>query len=233
MNTHSIITTTVVIIFCITGVFVIAGFRPNSPPTLALIMKVIPDVTKKTSASDWGAAGKSDQLVAGDQVRTGKHALAVLKFLDRSIVRVREQSQITIGSEAATMPIKVVQLGSGAVGFDIKKQIDQQFRFTSPTSVASIRGTKGKWSGGLGNDTLVVTEGLVNLKNQPSDKNIDVPAGYIGFSGQDGSLSSRLATAQELADATSAATTGGSPNELNLEMRDSNGNKKDLKIKFR
>ncbi len=224
--------TTFTLAICLIFVGTIVGFRPMPTPTLALIMKVIPDVTKKTGTSDWNAAEKSDQLAAGDQVRTGKSALAVLKFLDKSIVRMREQSQVTIGSDAAGQLTKVVQLGGGAVGFDIKKQTNERFRFTSPTSVASIRGTKGKWSGGLGNDTLVVSEGLVNLKNNPSNKDIDVPAGYIGFSGQDGSLSSRAATAQELSDATNAAT-GGSPSELKLEMRDSKGNKKELKIKFK
>lgn len=224
--------TTLIIVLCLAIAAIALGFRPNPTVTLALIMKVIPDVSKRIGSSDWSAAGKSDQLAAGDQVKTGKSALAVLKFLDKSIVRLREQSQVTIGSDAAGKFTKVVQLNGGAVGFDIKKQTNEQFRFTSPTSVASIRGTKGKWSGGQGNDTLVVTEGLVNLKNDVSKKEIDVPAGYIGFSGQDGSLSSRPATPQELADADNAAT-GGSPNELNLEMRDSNGNKKDLKIKFK
>ena len=215
-------------LFCIT----IVGFRPYPTPTLALIMKVIPDVMKKGTTSQWNTAIKSDQLSAGDQLKTGKNALAVLKFLDKSIVRVRELSEITIGSDAVGKLTKLVQLNGGTVGFDVKKQTNEQFRFTSPTSVASIRGTKGKWCGGRGNDTLVVNEGLVNLKNQTSNKDIDVLAGYIGFSGQDGTLSSRPATSQELADAENAFT-AESQNELKLEMRDSNGNKKEMKIKYK
>ena len=54
----------------------------------------------------------------------------------------------------------------------------------------------------------------------------------IGFSNDDGSVSSRKATAQELADANRTAN-GGADNELKLELRDGQGNKKDLKLRFK
>jgi hypothetical protein len=209
------------------------GLRPTAIP-VALIMKVIPDVTRKSVSVDWIAAKKSESLTSGDSVRTGKKALAVIKFMDNSIVRVREQSEVTINGEKTDGKYtKTVDMNNGSFGFEVKKQKkDEQFRLTSPTSVASIRGTKGKLSRGHGNDTLVVTEGLVNLKNKFSNKEIDVAAGFIGFSNEDGSLSMREATNQELSDASSAAT-GGSTNELNLKMKDTKGNTKDLKIKFK
>ncbi len=67
--------------------------------------------------------------------------------------------------------------------------------------------------------------------NNFSKNNVDVPAGYIGFSRSDGFVSSRKATGQELADADNAATSN-TVNELNLELKDSKGNKKELKLKF-
>ena len=48
---------------------------------------------------------------------------------------------------------------------------------------------------------------------------MDVHEGEIGISNQDGVITSRKATPQELADAASAAT-GGTDNELKLELRD-------------
>lgn len=209
------------------------GLKPPPPPALALITKVIPEVSRKSAAADWTKAGKGELLVSGDQVRTGTRSLAIIKFLDNSIVRVRELSELTVTGEAGPGKFtKSLRLVGGALGFEIKKQVDEQFRLTSPTSVASIRGTKGKWSGGQGNDTLVVIEGLVNLKNSSSGNETDVAGGFIGFSSQDGSVSSRRATEQELADAANAAGTG-SANELNLELRDSHGKKKELKLKYR
>ena len=209
-----------------------AGMRPASTP-MALVMKAIPEVQKQFSGSDWSPAVKSDQLSGGDKLRTGDKGLAILKFLDKSIVRVRERSEVTLLSGQGGAPLtKIIDLRQAVIGFDIRKQVNEQFRFTSPTSVASIRGTRGKLTDHERNDTLVVIEGLVNLKNQVSNNDKDIPAGYIGFSGADGSLSSRPATPAELADASNAAL-GGGENELNLEMKDSKGNKKSLKIKYK
>lgn len=216
------------------AVFILAtGFR-QSTGSMALVFKIVQDVTKKTSTADWTKALKGENLASGDQVKTGTRSLAIVKFLDNSILRVREQSVLTVSGEGSRgAQVKTIQLEAGAFGFDVKKQRqNEQFRLTSPTSVASIRGTKGKWCGGTGKDTLVVGEGLVNLKNMVSNKDLDVPAGFIGFSNDDGSLSSRRATTEELADANTAAT-GGSQNELNLELKDAKGNRKELKLRYR
>jgi hypothetical protein len=193
------------------------GFRPANT-TLALITKVIKDVTHKAEDTDWGRAAKGNPLRAGDHLRTGVQSLAIVKFNDRSIVRVREKSEIAMSADPDGQGvIKTVQLSKGAYGFDIRKQVNDKF---------------GKWSGGEGFDTLVVNEGLVNLANEVSRADIDVPAGYIAFSNQDGSLTSRQATPEELAEALAMAT-GGTPRELELKLRNGQGEEKDLKIKFK
>ena len=218
---------------CISGVILLGIGSRFSSPTIALITKIIPEVSKKSVSTDWGRAAKGQMLISGDQVRTEKGSLAIIKFLDNSIVRVRELAELTINGEVDGGKFtKSVRLTGGALGFEVRKQTDERFRLTSPTSVASIRGTKGKWSGGHGNDTLIVVEGLVNLKNVNSNNEVDVAAGNIGFSNEDGSVTSRPATAQELADADNAAGTGSS-NELKLEFRDSQGNKKQLKLRYK
>ncbi len=202
--------------------------------TLALITKVIREVSLRNETSDWDTAEKGDFLKTGDRVKTGQQSLAILKFNDRSIVRVREKSEIAMTTETdGRGSVKSLNSAEGSFGFDIQKQqTDEKFRFTSPTSVASIRGTMGTWSSGNGNDTLVLPAGLVNLGNNISDRDIDVPAGYIAFSNADGSLTMRPATEEELAAARRAAT-GGTPRELDLKLRNGNGNEKDLKIKYR
>jgi hypothetical protein len=65
-----------------------------------------------------------------------------------------------------------------------------------------------------------------------SNRDVDVSAGELGVSNQDGSISAREATPQELADANKLAT-GGSTNELKLELKDSQGNKKELKLRYK
>jgi len=231
MTRQHVRTTAVLLAAC--AVFMLAtGFRQNAG-SMALVFKIVQDVTKKTSTADWTKALKGENLASGDQVKTGTRSLAIVKFLDNSILRVREQSVLTVSGEGYRgSQVKTIQLNGGGFGFDVKKQRqNEQFRLTSPTSVASIRGTQGKWCGGEGRDTLIVGEGLVNLKNTVSNRDLDVPAGYVGFSNEDGSLSSRRATAEELADANAAAT-GGSQHELNLELKDGKGNRKEMKLKY-
>src|SRR5258708_4130637 len=181
-----------VLILSLAGIVLLGIGSRFSSPTIALITKIIPEVSKKSVSTDWGKAAKGETLVSGDQVRTEKNSLAIIKFLDNSIVRVREFSELSINGEVNGGKFtKSVRLSGGGLGFEIRKQTDEQFRLTSPTSVASIRGTKGKWSGGHGNDTLIVVEGLVNLKNINSNREVDVGAGDIGISNEDGSVTSR------------------------------------------
>src|SRR5437870_3436717 len=143
-------------ILAITG----TGYR-DERGTLAMVFKAVQDVTKKIPPADeWIKTAKGENLTSGDQVKTGRQSLAIVKFLDNSILRVREQSILTLSSEGTRgAEIKTIELTGGAFGFEVKKQRqNEQFRLTSPTSVASIRGTKGKWSGGTGEDTLIVAE---------------------------------------------------------------------------
>mgnify|MGYP001165936476 FL=1 len=231
-NRHSYILKSLILILLTSPLlsnFVIAADNID----LAVIQKIIKDVKKKSSQNDYAPASTGDVLFVGDQVQTGKGSLALIKFKDKSIVRLREQSVLTMnGVGKQNSFIKENHLTQGSLEFEVQKQKAELFRLTSPTSVASIRGTKGKWSGGQGHDTLVVTEGRVNLKNKISGNETDVDAGSIGFSNEDGSVYSRIATEEELADAISAAS-NAKINELKLEMQDSKGNKKELKLRYK
>lgn len=219
--------------FLLAAFIAAASMTSAQASNVAIITKTIQDVKKQAGEGEWVKAGKGLPLNSGERVRTGSRSLAVVKFIDNSIVRVRELSELTLVTESSGSGVlRNVGLIKGGYGFEVKKQQNDQFRLTSPTSVASIRGTKGKFSGGMGSDTLIVTEGLVNLRNIATGQEVDVAEGEIGFSNQDGTITSRRATPQELADAASAAT-GGSENELKLELRDRQGNKKELKLKYK
>jgi hypothetical protein len=214
--------------------FAISTDYSQTNSTVAVLTKTIQDVTRKSEGtSEWMKAKKGDPLVSGDFVRTGEKSFAIVKFTDNSMLRVREQSEVQIkGGIEGNAFSKEINIQRGGFGFDIKKQQNERFIFTSPTSVASIRGTKGKMSSGPTGDTLTVTEGAVNLRSKSSNKEVDVSSGSIGFSNADGVISSRTATEEELSDADAAAT-NGIENELNFELRDPQGNKKNLKIKYK
>ena len=212
----------------------IGSAGPPDMTAVALISKVVSDVMRKSEGKEWSKAVRGETLISGDKIRTGGNSLAIIKFKDNSMVRVRELSELTItGDMVGKAFSKSVRLEQGVLGFNVRKQQPQeQFRFSSPTSVASIRGTRGQFvSQGL-SDTLVVVEGMVVFQNVKSSQSVEVPAGSTGISRPDGSIRTRPATPEELKAAEDVARVLDQDNQFELELRDSQGNRKKLKIDF-
>jgi hypothetical protein len=203
-------------------------------PVIGLISKVIQDVTRRVSGQEWQKATRGQTLVSGDMVKTGAKSFAILKLKDNSLLRLREESEVVVtGTLRGKEFSKSIQVRQGVVGFNIKKQgPGEQFRFSSPTSVASVKGTGGVLRVN-GSDTLTVVEGLVSLTNSVSNTSVDVPAGYTGISRPDGTVESRVSTAAELTAAEDAMRTGDQPRQLKLELKNSQGQQKDLIIDFK
>ncbi len=119
----------------------------NNETPVALVQKVVKNVTKKVSTeSNWEIAKIGERLYDGQEVKTGTKSLALVLFTDNSgILTVRENSIAHIyGTENEKKMDKNTFIQSGAVGFNINKQSEEEeFKFTTPTMVASIRGTAG------------------------------------------------------------------------------------------
>jgi hypothetical protein len=206
---------------------------PAAGPSVALLSKVILEVNRKEAGKTWEKAVRGQTLASGDMVRTGPAALAIIKFKDNSLVRLREKSELTVtGKQSGSAFSKSVEITTGVVGFNVQKQrAGEEFRFTSPTSVASIRGTAGRFSGTPGSDTLTVTEGAVSLANKFSSRTLDIPIGFTGISNRDGTLLSRLSTPDEKRAALEALR-DDLRKRLEIELRDPQGKTNRLKIEF-
>ena len=213
-------------------------YAPSGKQSIALAVKVIHDVTRKAGDVDWASAKKGDVLYSGDQVRTGERSIAIVKFLDNSMLRVRESSELKLlGEQKDGIFNKTVTVTRGEFTFDIQKQsANEKFTFSSPTSVAAIRGTEGTMGTGAdGADTLVVIDGLVNFLNSISNKTIEVGAGQTGISNPDGSITVRTSTPLESGhanDALNATHGNGVEKKLEMQLKDKDGNKKKLRIRY-
>ncbi|MBI5475886.1 MAG: FecR domain-containing protein [Ignavibacteriales bacterium] len=203
---------------------------------VAVVKKAVNNVIKESSGGKIERAEKSPSLFSNDKLITGRKAFALVKFVeDNSILRIREQSILTIKADGPrNSSLKEAFLDKGSVGFDItKQQNNQQFQLTSPTSVASIRGTKGKWCRSEHSDTLILIEGRVVLKNRLSNNEIEIEAGFIGISNEDGTIEKRAATEEELKNADRFASSDDIRRQLKIEMRDPRGNNKTLKLDYK
>lgn len=142
------------IILTALGVFLLTGFsteKNTAPPSdspIVQVKKIIKDVTFRANPdqSDWGKAKVGLILSDGGQVKTGSSSLALVHFIDGSgLLRVRENSILNIYGKSENKKMsKNTFINKGTIGFEVNKQAeDEEFKFTTPTVVASIRGTEG------------------------------------------------------------------------------------------
>jgi hypothetical protein len=150
-----------------------AGKNPSKEAPIAIVMKIVKDVNfKKGEEGAWTAIKIGQALATGDEIKTGAKSLALIKFTDNSILRVRENCTIKIYADKNNKQVsKNTYIGKGDVNFEVTKQQNEEFQFTTPTMVASIRGTKGLI--GVeddGSSSLLVEEGSVDFMSTVGDQ---------------------------------------------------------------
>jgi hypothetical protein len=156
-----------ILIVVITASLVVLGFnfyKPAGP--IAIIKKVVNDVKFKIAdKSGWEAAKASQMLSDRDEVKTGSKSLAIILFTDGSgQLRVRENAVLQIYGQKDNQQLnKNALLQNGTISFEVSKQANEEFKFTTPTAVASIRGTGGLL--GTDNDStkLILEHGSVDF----------------------------------------------------------------------
>ncbi|MGC8595954.1 MAG: FecR family protein [Candidatus Kryptoniota bacterium] len=180
----------VLLFFALTAIH----FVPNRSP-IALFW-IIKNKVEKKDALNWIIGKKGEVIYSGDAVRTGQESFALVKFTDASTLRVGPNAEVVVYGENKPSSAHV---GGGDVSFDIQKKKEERFEFTTPTSVASIRGTKGLLSVHTdGEDFLTIIKGLVVFTNNTSKKSVEVKDGETGESKRDGSIFVRPSTQDEL-----------------------------------
>jgi hypothetical protein len=211
--------------------FVSAVPVPEGGSPVGLLSKVILEVSRKETGKSWDKAVRGQTLNTGDMIRTGKKSLAIVKFKDNSLVRIREESELTVtGTTKGSSFSKTVDVQGGVVGFNVQKQkAGEEFRFTSPTSVASIRGTSGAY---LSSDTLsqfTLVDGTGQLRNTISNRSVDVQGGYTGICRRDGSIVVRPSSTEDRRMANDALQ-DDLRKRLEIELQDPQGKSSKLRI---
>jgi hypothetical protein len=149
------------------SLFYSENFAQNNETPIALIKKIVKDVSYRTTdASDWETAKTGVPLQSGEQVKTGFKSLALVMFTDGTgLLRVRENSTMYIyGKKSGKKTNKNTFIERGLIGFDINKQEAEEFKFTTPTAVAAIRGTAGYMEVGDDSSTTVVCDhGMIEV----------------------------------------------------------------------
>ncbi len=115
-----------------------------------------------------------DILQGGDRVITETNGSVDITLTDRSIVRIRPNTAITIAEVARTSDngerVKL-SVESGSALSHIKKLGEKDsYQVASPTSVASVRGTTFELQSSKKSSTVTVGEGLVHVQEIHGDE---------------------------------------------------------------
>lgn len=212
-------------IIILSALFVFAGSlafeAASTPANVALFWIIKNSVEKKQAAQNWKNAKKGELIYGGDLVRTQKQSFALIKFNDASTLRLGPNAEVQVYGEDNPSSTNVT---SGDVGFSMTKRKTKPFEFTTPTSVASIRGTQGLLVVQLsGTDFLTIIEGLVRFSNNFSHDTVDVGAGETGVSARNGEINVHKSTQVDLNRLTQLNNEFGQKHELKMQFRDSDG----------
>jgi len=170
--------------------------RNDNRATIALVNRVVEIVERRTPEIDWQQAKIGDLLNSGDVVKTGENSFSLIRFYDNSLLRIRELSEVTVYADRDRENYhRNIEVEGGSVSFDVRKKESDRFEFSTPTSVASIRGSSGIFIARLNDmDILLMATGLATFLNQITGEEISVNGGEIAFSFPDGTLEKREIT---------------------------------------
>lgn len=165
-------------------------FSQENKNPVALVRKVVKNVKHETIEKIVKDAKPGTPLLDGELVKTGVKSLALVKFLDGSLIRVRENSRLTIhGSKKGKKQIANTIIHSGELNYDVNKQEEDEFKFTTPTGIASIRGTSGSIEVGENETTFLLETGQVELEATKGEKATGtLTPGKFAKIGQDGKI---------------------------------------------
>lgn len=139
-------------------------------------VKIKNNVTGKTSKVKRGC-----RIYSGDKIVTGKKGRLALRFIDdKSLVRIRPNSTCTIkGKKEKNSIVKNLYVEVGTIFSKITKS-KSRFQVSTPTSVASVKGTifwtKQEYKGGT---YYFGEEGVIEISNKSGSALLN--AGYTGY----------------------------------------------------
>ena len=169
-----------------------------------------------------------------DKIKTGKNGYIALMYLDdKTVVKMLGNSDLTImGDRSGNKINKSLDIKYGRIAANVKPQKGKEFRISTPTSVASVKGTEfAIQSDPSSGDSFTLIEGLIEVTNSVTGESTQVQEGETAVSTPDGSLDVAETTSDDL-DGFEEASMEPPTQELRVEVEDENGNIKEILIKF-
>ncbi len=170
-----------------------------------------------------------------DKIMTDKDSFAAIMYLDdKSVIKMLSNSDLVIIGERSKKGIsKSLDISYGKITANISKQKGKEFRIATPTSVASVKGTELAITSDPSNgDSFTSLEGLIEVTNSITGESMEVSEGETAVSTPQGSLEVGETTTEDM-EGFEEAEVEIPAQELRFEVEDSDGNIKEIIIKYR
>jgi hypothetical protein len=116
------------------------------------------------------------KVTSGDTMRTGAKSFATVQFADKGLVRIQENTTLSISDMFSTGTGELI-LKEGQVLTKINKLIKgEQFKIKTPTAVASVRGTEYSTTYTGGKSVIAVKNGKVAVATRDAAEEGTEPA---------------------------------------------------------
>ena len=170
-----------------------------SVESLAIVTKTIGEVqyTKHNNKIIDSDLKLGFELYNDDLIKTKSDGFAKFTYLDDgTTIKMHKNSEVYVRGDIQEYLIdKRISISSGTYNFDVNKQKDGVFTIVTPTSVASVKGTKFILVSGLeGTDEFYGFEGLVEVLNKESNTTLRLSRNIKITSSPDGEINSEIMT---------------------------------------
>lgn len=169
-----------------------------------------------------------------DQILASKGGFAALMYLDdKTVVKLLGNSDLTIAGDRTKNRInKSLDIKYGKIAADISPQKENEFRISTPTSVASVKGTELKIaSDPATGDSFTLLDGFIEVTNSITGETKEVEEGETVISTPEGSLDVRETTTEDMVGF-EEVDVEKLTQELRFELEDEDGNIKEIIIQF-
>jgi hypothetical protein len=135
---------------------------------VAVLNKVVGEVKiDMVLEPGWQAASLGGKLANGDKLETGSASFSSIMFLDRSMIKVRENTKFTVKSKRTVKRELETDINVAVGEMNVKTTTGSKFKIQTPTSVASVKGTEFNLMVEKDGTThLTVLEGTVEFMNE-------------------------------------------------------------------
>ncbi len=143
---------------------------------------------------------KEGLLLSRDLIETGSDSYVDLVFEDRATIRIGENTKIVLEKasiSSASGETSEIEWGleKGSIISSVTRASEKEkYTITTPTSVASVRGTDFAVDSDPEQNSVAVADGAVEMESKESGEKQVIEAGNVGSVTSDGQLEVRNAT---------------------------------------